>query len=764
MGSVTALILGASSFGCQVCPCQAGLVASAPSGGGVTSGNESGGGTPIATGNAAPSIAYTWKNVVILGGGFVSGIIFSPTEKGLVYARTDVGGAYRLNPTEQSWLPLTDHVERGAAFMGIESMATDPIAPERVYAAVGTYVKPWAGNGAILRSNDRGETWTKTDMPIQMGGNEYGRSNGERLVVDPNDNTILFFGSRAKGLWKSTDSAASWSRVSSFPIASDTSANPLGVVLVVFDKASGRKGRATPNLYASVGKTDGSLYASADGGASWKLVPNQPMGLMASHAAFDDKRALYITYGSGPGPNDVVDGAVWKYEPEARRFTNITPSAPAKSGDRFGYGGLAVDAAHPGTVMVTTIDRWSHGDEIYRTVDGGKTWRALGAKAERDVSGARYLYWDHEKPSATGWMGDIDIDPFDPGHVFYVTGQGVWGSNDANAADADGATHWTFRDRGLEETVVAGLVSPPAGPPLLSAVGDLGGFRHDDLEAPSPAGMFHDPIFGSGTGIDVAWGKPEIVARVGFQDQGKYGAYSIDGGASWTPFPSVPAGKAGVIAVSADGATFLWAPKDGPVVYSRDRGATWTRAAGLPEPAKFADWAPVSIHIAADRVNPSKLYAYDCNGGRAYASVDAGMHFAAAPNGLPSLADYQLTAGSIQAVPGVEGDLWLTTGKAAYHSTDSGKSYRSVDGISASYALGFGKAPPGRTYPAIYLVGSVGGTAGFFRSDDGGASFGRINDDRHQFGFVGQITGDQRVFGRVYIGTGGRGILHGDPK
>jgi beta-glucosidase len=38
---------------------------------------------------------YAWNNVPIGGSGFVSGIITSKTEKDLIYARTDVGGAYR---------------------------------------------------------------------------------------------------------------------------------------------------------------------------------------------------------------------------------------------------------------------------------------------------------------------------------------------------------------------------------------------------------------------------------------------------------------------------------------------------------------------------------------------------------------------------------------------------------------------------------------------------------------------------------------------
>ena len=50
-----------------------------------------------------------------------------------------------------------------------------------------------------------------------------------------------------------------------------------------------------------------------------------------------------------------------------------------------------------------------------------------------------------------------------------------------------------------------------------------------------------------------------------------------------------------------------------------------------------------------------------------------------------------------------------------------------------------------------------------FQSDDGGASWSRINDDQHQFGNMGEaLTGDPRIYGRVYLGTNGRGVLYAD--
>jgi hypothetical protein len=58
-------------------------------------------------------------------------------------------------------------------------------------------------------------------------------------------------------------------------------------------------------------------------------------------------------------------------------------------------------------------------------------------------------------------------------------------------------------------------------------------------------------------------------------------------------------------------------------------------------------------------------------------------------------------------------------------------------------------------------MGTLNNTFGFYRSDDTGATWKRINDTQHQYGFVGIIAGDRQTYGRVYLTTGGRGIIYG---
>src|SRR5690606_23678437 len=91
--------------------------------------------TVVATAPASSAVAtepYTWKNVRIGGGGFVPAIVFSQAEPDLIYARTDIGGAYRWNQDDKSWTPLLDWVGWDRwGYNGVDSIAPDPVDPDR---------------------------------------------------------------------------------------------------------------------------------------------------------------------------------------------------------------------------------------------------------------------------------------------------------------------------------------------------------------------------------------------------------------------------------------------------------------------------------------------------------------------------------------------------------------------------------------------------------------------------------------------------------
>ncbi|HSY25483.1 MAG TPA: xyloglucanase, partial [Polyangiaceae bacterium] len=102
-----------------------------------------------------------------------------------------------------------------------------------------------------------------------------------------------------------------------------------------------------------------------------------------------------------------------------------------------------------------------------------------------------------------------------------------------------------------------------------------------------------------------------------------------------------------------------------------------------------------------------------------------------------------------------------------YRFTGAGATRTQVATVSAAAGVGFGMAASGQAHPAVFLIGTVSGQYGFFRGDDGtGMSWTRVNDDAHQYGSLqgNYVAGDEAVFGRVYLTTGGRGYVYGDPR
>ncbi|GGV74770.1 carbohydrate-binding protein [Streptomyces griseoloalbus] len=710
-------------------------------------------GVPALAGRAEAvgSSAYRWRNVVIGGTGFITGVLFHPSVRGLAYARTDIGGAYRWDDRTERWIPLLDHIGWDDwNLLGVEAMAVDPAHPDRLYLACGTYAQSWAGDGAVLRSDDRGATWRRTDLTVKLGANEDGRGAGERLLVDPRDSDTLWLGTRHDGLLTSTDRGATWAPAAGFPAT--PSATGQGVTLLV---AAGR------TVYAGWGDGgDANLFRTSDGG-TWEAVPGQPSGAAARvpiRSAYDrHTRELYVTYADAPGPNGQSDGSVHKLRTGSGAWTEVTPVKPGGttggegSADTFGYGGVAVDARRPGTVVVSTNNRWAAVDTLYRSTDGGRSWRSLKDTAVLDVSETPYLEWGEGRPKFGWWIQALALDPYDARHLVYGTGATLYGTRDLR--------HWAPQIRGLEEASVTQLISPPAGRAhLISGSRDIGVMYHERLTASPAHGMATNPVSGSATGLAQAAGRVAYVVRAGWGEKGN-GAYSHDGGRTWAPFAAQPAiarDAPGPIATNADGSVLLWSfvHWDGtryPAHRSADNGTTWSEIPSFPKGA-----TPV-----ADPADPTLLYAYDTDTGTLLASTDSGRSFTARATGLPS-GDSQF---ELVAAPGRTGDLWLSTKwNGLYRSTDGGGTFTKAQSCWASYTLGFGKPADGAAYPAIYLVGSTEAITAVYRSDDEARTWVRINDDDHQWGWTGEtITGDPRVYGRVYLATNGRGIQYGEP-
>jgi hypothetical protein len=581
------------------------------------------------------------------------------------------------------------------------------------------------------------------------------------LAVDPgNDKNVYFAAEGGNGLWRSTDYGVTWAKVANFPNVGNYVQDPSdangylnqnqGLTWVTFG-AAGR-------IFVGVADKANPVYTSADSGATWSRIAGQPTGYLA-HKGVVQGDYLYIATSDTGGPYDGAAGEVWKYRISTGAWTNISPTPVA---DRYyGYSGLTVDAQHPGTLMVATQISWWPDAIFFRSTDYGATWTrawdwtSYPSRSKRytlDISANPWLDFNStpqppEESPKLGWMNEsLQIDPFDSNRLLYGTGATLYGTTDLTKWDTGGTVTIKPVAKGIEETAVLDLASPPSGAPLVSALGDIGGFYHADLDT-VPASFHDTPSLSTNTSLDFAELSPSFFVRVGNADAAPHIGISNDGGKSWYQGQE-PSGVTGggTVAAGADANAVVWSPVGAGVQYSTTRGSTWTASTGVPAGAI----------VESDRVNPKTFYAY-ANGGF-YTSTDGGATFTAQSVALPGTGRLHL-----KAVPGIAGEVWVAGSTGLFRSTDSGRTFSKISTVGAGVNVAFGKAAPGATHPAVFLIGTVDGVDGVFRSDDTGASWVRINDDKHRYGNAGDaLAGDPRIWGRVYLGTNGRGILYAD--
>ena len=233
-----------------------------------------------------------------------------------------------------------------------------------------------------------------------------------------------------------------------------------------------------------MGTTGGGVYKSVNGGESWAPVTDKYFG-----------------------------GTIGAIE--------VAPSAP--------------DVVYVGGGEFPLRGNVSHGDGVWKTIDGGKTWSYMGLKETRQI-------------------GDIVVHPTNPDLVYVGALGHVWAPNAERGVfrSKDGGKTWQkilFRN---DSTGVVDLVMDPNNPNVLYA-----GFWQA--------------------------GRTPWLLSSGGKGSGLF--KTTDGGDHWTEItrnPGLPEGMWGNIGITVSGANSnrLWAnieADSGGVFRSNDAGATWTR-------------------------------------------------------------------------------------------------------------------------------------------------------------------------------------------
>lgn len=300
-------------------------------------------------------------------------------------------------------------------------------------------------------------------------------------------------------------------------------------------------------------KTDDPMSPATFAGMKMRLVgPAFTSGRIVAFAVDPKEPSRYFAAAASGGVwRTVNNGATW------------TPVFDNESS--YSIGAITLDAKNPLVVWVGTGENnsqrsVSYGDGVYKSEDGGKSWKNMGLKTSEHI-------------------GKILIDPRDS-NVVYVAAQGpLWSAGKERGLykTTDGGKTWNQILKISENTGVTDIVIDQQNP--------------DTIYAAAYQRRRH-----VWTLVD---GGPESAIHK-----------STDGGATWkklkTGLPTVDLGRIGLTISPVDNnvlyATVEAADKKGGIFRSTDRGESWERR------NEFDATAMYYSQIVADPKNVDRIY------------------------------------------------------------------------------------------------------------------------------------------------------------
>ncbi len=711
----------------------------------------------MVNGTAQP--VYNWKSVAIGGGSYVTGILIHPMEKDVVYIKTDNGGVFRWNEATKMWKPLTDfYTESQRRNYSGQSFAIDPSDPDVLYIAV--------RDQTLLKSIDRGDTWTKTALDVPMGASLWWCT--EPLKVDPFDSKVIIYVSQNREIFKSVDGGESWESRGEI----SGSEIEFGILGIEFDPTE--RGKVYANSF------EDGIYESTDAGNTWNLLEGSPKGVLKM--SLSKEGTLYTAGRAEPKVAKMNPDETWSdLTPQKYKITSDKPPSARRALADFNFCGIDVNPQNSDHIVLS-LD-YKTPNKILQSLNGGQSWTEVMPTLNHTVPWWPKAWWG-------GGVADVKINPHDPGQVWFVDFKGIWRTQDI----LEEPSLWTNVCDGFEMIYLTCLIAPPAaasssGYMVMSCAADVDGFTHYDLDS-YPERKNGPPSYQHTYGIDYCASDPSYIVRVGesraISSMGDFivpeldpnpfgGSISTDEGRTWKAFGSLPInyGMLTRVAISAtDPDIFIVMTGEGSAYRTSDGGDSWQEIKTLPD-IGFGGrgyWDNRYV-LAADRVNGQKFYYY--HEGKFYRSTDAGKTFTPTAASLPSVgAGDRRSRGiitNVKALTDMEGEVWVGLDKEGlYRSSNSGSSFSKLKSVDKVLMFDFGKPLKGMNNPVLYVYGTVEGKDGVFRSLDFGKKWQDITPRPENPVGIGSdprcLEASKQHAGLIFIGTNCRGLFYGVPE
>jgi photosystem II stability/assembly factor-like uncharacterized protein len=507
---------------------------------------------------------------------WVSSLAIDPQAPNTVYAACLVFGSgaplYKTTDGGASWRAASPTLPQ---FNDIMVLAIDPNNSNLYAGTGGTYT-----NFGIWKSIDGGSSWAAANSGLPAG---FTRTLG--LAVDPEQPGTLYavmlgpgspaFPSpnwgRRGGVFKSTDSGENWNEIDS------------GLMRASFDPLDGC---SCDSSYVGlavdphnpdtvfVGSNGEGVFKSSDGGAHWTEASSGLRGTNAGGVVIDPKNSARLYAATTTRVYKSLDsGTGWTALPWWT--PNLNP------------GPFLLDPHDPDTMYVGTAGfEDGPSGSIYKTVDGGKSWRGLNSP---DWGGVRSL----------------TTDPDDSSIVYAGTDQwGVYRSRDGGETWVPGTppvrqAHSIAVDPKRPDTIYAGLFSPA---PVFKSMdgGATWAAASTGLPSADAYALAIDPQ------------NPDtIYAGLSYGGVGAEGVYkSVDGGGSWSVSSSgLPLTQSVTsLAIDPRNSSLLYAATNRGVFESADGGASWKKLEGGPRPGSIS-------FLTIDPHDSNQIYASGNGGG-----------------------------------------------------------------------------------------------------------------------------------------------------